>query len=58
MAEQDRGEQDSGFVGLGLPVLTRLGQDQSKPAALVLAPTRELAIQVAEAFHRYAAHLP
>ena len=29
-----------------------------KPQALVLAPTRELAIQVAEAFQRYAAHLP
>ena len=28
------------------------------PQALVLAPTRELAIQVAEAFQRYAAHLP
>ncbi len=28
------------------------------PRALVLAPTRELAIQVAEAFQRYAAHLP
>jgi ATP-dependent RNA helicase DeaD len=25
---------------------------------LVLAPTRELAIQVAEAFHRYATHMP
>ncbi|MDH4023152.1 MAG: DEAD/DEAH box helicase, partial [Gammaproteobacteria bacterium] len=28
------------------------------PQALVLAPTRELAIQVAEAFHKYAKHLP
>ncbi|KAB8167325.1 DEAD/DEAH box helicase, partial [Lysobacter maris] len=31
---------------------------QRKPRALVLAPTRELAIQVAEAFHKYAHHLP
>ena len=30
----------------------------SKPRALVLAPTRELAIQVAEAFQKYAHHLP
>eukprot|EP01032_Pedospumella_encystans_P033522 gene33523-37885_t len=28
------------------------------PQALVLAPTRELAIQVAEAFQRYAAYIP
>jgi superfamily II DNA/RNA helicase len=28
------------------------------PQVLVLTPTRELAIQVAEAFQRYAAHLP
>ncbi len=45
-------------AAFALPVLARLSQAQSKPAALVLAPTRELAIQVAEAFHRYAAHLP
>ena len=45
-------------AAFALPVLARLGQAKSKPAALVLAPTRELAIQVAEAFHRYAAHLP
>ncbi|HPG94608.1 MAG TPA: DEAD/DEAH box helicase, partial [Dokdonella sp.] len=31
---------------------------KTKPQALVLTPTRELAIQVAEAFQRYAAHLP
>ncbi len=45
-------------AAFALPVLARLKQAESKPAALVLAPTRELAIQVAEAFHRYAAHLP
>jgi ATP-dependent RNA helicase DeaD len=31
---------------------------QAAPQALVLTPTRELAIQVAEAFQSYAAHLP
>jgi superfamily II DNA/RNA helicase len=30
------------------------GHEAGKPQALVLAPTRELAIQVAEAFQRYA----
>jgi len=48
-------------AAFALPILARLLQgsgDQARPAALVLAPTRELAIQVAEAFHRYAAHVP
>nr|WP_276610851.1 DEAD/DEAH box helicase [Kineococcus siccus] len=38
-----------------LPVLQRLpaGRTERDPAALVLVPTRELAIQVAEAFYRY-----
>ncbi|MDR1075533.1 MAG: DEAD/DEAH box helicase [Xanthomonadaceae bacterium] len=40
------------------PILSRLDPAQKKPQALVLAPTRELAIQVAEAFQRYAAHIP
>ena len=35
-----------------------LDSTSAQPQALVLAPTRELAIQVAEAFQRYAAHLP
>jgi ATP-dependent RNA helicase DeaD len=38
-------------------VLARLDLAQSGPQALVLAPTRELAIQVAEAFQKYARHL-
>ncbi|RYE89575.1 MAG: DEAD/DEAH box helicase, partial [Oxalobacteraceae bacterium] len=38
--------------------LARLDIRQSAPQALVLAPTRELAIQVAEAFQRYATHIP
>jgi len=41
-----------------LPLLTRLDLSKSKPQVLVLAPTRELAIQVAEAFQSYAAHIP
>ncbi|WP_254458379.1 DEAD/DEAH box helicase [Xanthomonas sacchari] len=45
-------------AAFALPILSRLDFDQRKPQALVLAPTRELAIQVAEAFHRYAAAIP
>src|SRR5579885_1461216 len=45
-------------AAFALPVLQRLDLRKSKPQALVLAPTRELAIQVAEAFQRYAQHLP
>ncbi len=44
-------------AAFALPVLARLDRDAPRPQALVLAPTRELAIQVAEAFHRYAAQL-
>ncbi len=40
-----------------LPILSRIDVQQRAPQALVLVPTRELAIQVAEAFQRYAAHL-
>ena len=40
-----------------LPILSRIDLQQRTPQALVLVPTRELAIQVAEAFQRYAAHL-
>jgi ATP-dependent RNA helicase DeaD len=45
-------------AAFALPVLQRLDLAKSKPQALILAPTRELAIQVAEAFQRYAQHLP
>jgi ATP-dependent RNA helicase DeaD len=45
-------------AAFALPILTRLDLRQTKPQALVLTPTRELGIQVAEAFQRYAAHLP
>ncbi len=45
-------------AAFALPILSRLEAKAGKPQALVLAPTRELAIQVAEAFQRYAAHIP
>jgi ATP-dependent RNA helicase DeaD len=45
-------------AAFALPILQRIDLRKTKPQALVLAPTRELAIQVAEAFQRYAQHLP
>lgn len=45
-------------AAFALPILARIDLEQRTPQALVLAPTRELAIQVAEAFQRYAAHIP
>ena len=45
-------------AAFALPVLSNLDITQTKPQALVLAPTRELAIQVAEAFQKYASHMP
>ena len=44
-------------AAFALPILARLDLAQKSPQALVLAPTRELALQVCEAFERYAAHL-
>lgn len=44
-------------AAFALPVLSRLDLSQKDPQVLVLAPTRELAIQVAEAFQTYATHL-
>jgi ATP-dependent RNA helicase DeaD len=40
-------------AAFALPILERLKLSQSAPQALILTPTRELAIQVAEAFHSY-----
>ncbi|GAA4829045.1 DEAD/DEAH box helicase [Saccharopolyspora rosea] len=45
-------------AAFALPILSRLDLDLTTPQALVLTPTRELALQVSEAFQRYAAHLP
>jgi ATP-dependent RNA helicase DeaD len=44
-------------AAFALPMLAALDPEQRKPQVLVLAPTRELALQVADAFSSYAAHL-
>ncbi len=44
-------------AAFSLPILSRIDLKQKETQVLVLAPTRELAIQVAEAFQRYASHL-
>lgn len=44
-------------AAFALPVLSKLELKQKDPQVMVLAPTRELAIQVAEAFQTYAHHI-
>ena len=44
-------------AAFALPLLSRIDLDMKQPQVLVLTPTRELAIQVAEAFQAYARHL-
>jgi len=44
-------------AAFALPILSNLDLKQKDPQVLVLAPTRELAIQVAEAFQKYATYL-
>jgi ATP-dependent RNA helicase DeaD len=44
-------------AAFALPVLSNIDLQQQDPQVLVLAPTRELAIQVAEAFQKYGSHL-
>src|SRR5688500_8483499 len=46
-------------AAFALPLLQRLAEqsDQEDPIALVLVPTRELAMQVSEAVHRYGREL-
>jgi ATP-dependent RNA helicase DeaD len=44
-------------AAFALPILSQLDLSQKTPQALVLAPTRELALQVCEAFESYAGHL-
>ena len=44
-------------AAFALPILNRIDVSKRVPQALVLAPTRELAIQVAEAFQTYARHM-
>ena len=45
-------------AAFALPILSRLKPRSGKPQTLVLAPTRELAIQVAKSFATYGAYLP
>ncbi|NJD25298.1 MAG: DEAD/DEAH box helicase [Betaproteobacteria bacterium] len=45
-------------AAFALPLLERIDVKVARPQALVLTPTRELAIQVAEALQKYARHLP
>jgi ATP-dependent RNA helicase DeaD len=44
-------------AAFALPILSKLDTTKRIPQALVMVPTRELAIQVAEAFQKYAAGL-
>ncbi len=44
-------------AAFALPLLSMLHMKKTLPQVLVLAPTRELAIQVAEAFQKYASYL-
>ena len=45
-------------AAFALPLLSRLDPKLKSPQILVLTPTRELALQVAEAMQTYARHLP
>ena len=45
-------------AAFAIPILSKIDTSSKATQALVLAPTRELALQVAEAFSRYGAHLP
>ena len=45
-------------AAFALPVLSKIDVARREPQALVLVPTRELAIQVAEACQKYASHMP
>ena len=45
-------------AAFALPLMSRIDLANNSPQILVLTPTRELAIQVAEAFQAYARYLP
>lgn len=45
-------------AAFALPLLERIDVDRRETQVLVLAPTRELALQVAEAFRTYSKHIP
>ena len=44
-------------AAFALPMISNMDMKQKDPQLLVLAPTRELAIQVAEAFQKYATYM-
>lgn len=44
-------------AAFALPLISNIDLKKKDPQLLVLAPTRELAIQVAEAFQKYATHM-
>ena len=44
-------------AAFALPILSRIDLSQKTPQVLVLAPTRELALQVSEAFEKYAGQI-
>ncbi|MCS6556676.1 DEAD/DEAH box helicase [Curtobacterium flaccumfaciens] len=44
-------------AAFALPILSRMESGSKKPQALVLSPTRELALQVCEAFEQFASHM-
>ena len=44
-------------AAFALPILARIDAEKRHPQALVLAPTRELALQVADSFQSFADHL-
>ncbi len=45
-------------AAFGIPLLSRIEPNERNVQALVLAPTRELCVQITKDFERYAAHLP
>uniref|UniRef100_UPI004063642A DEAD/DEAH box helicase n=1 Tax=Metapseudomonas boanensis TaxID=2822138 RepID=UPI004063642A len=45
-------------AAFALPILSRIDPAKREPQALILAPTRELALQVATAFETYAKQMP
>ena len=45
-------------AAFALPILNRIVPSKREPQALILAPTRELALQVATAFETYAKQMP
>lgn len=62
MAGQDMiGQAQTGTgktAAFALPILAKIDVQRREPQVLVLAPTRELALQVAEAFESFAVDLP